>query len=112
MVARDDQQVALPQHRQQLAQRFIKVFQRMTVAFHIPAMAVKHIKVDQIDEQQSLKIALHQFQRALLALIVAMRKEAIRDAAAGKDVRNLAHCQHFLPRRADGIQHSGSCGFQ
>ena len=68
-------------------------------------MAVKHIKVHQIDEQQAVKILVHRLERRLHAGRVARRVVALGDAAVIEDILNLAHAQHVIALVLQNVQH-------
>ena len=101
----DDQQIVGLQHGQQPAQRYVKRGRRRRIAVDIPAVAVQHIKIDQIDKGQPVKIRFGQLQQTLLPLRVAPGGECLRDAAAGKDIVDLSHADHVFSRLGQQIQH-------
>lgn len=62
MVRREDHQIPLPHRSDQFRQTCIKVFQRFRIAFHIVAMAVKHIEIHQIRKNKRTFISLQIFE--------------------------------------------------
>lgn len=68
-------------------------------------MAVNHVKIHQIDEQQAVKILVHRFKRRLHAGRVARRVVALRDAAMIKDILDLAHAVDRLAVFGQNVAH-------
>ena len=104
MVGGDHEQVALPERPQHGRQRGVKRLQRGGIALHVVAVAVEHVKIDQIGEDQLARPAL---QKALCGgntRRVVFRMVDRRDAAVAEDVLDLADADHLVPRPVQRVQ--------
>ena len=68
-------------------------------------MAIYHIEIDQIDEQQAVKILVHRLERRLHAGRVARRVVALGDAVVIEDILNLAHAVDRLAVLFQNVAH-------
>ena len=68
-------------------------------------MAVKHVKVHQVDEGQPLEIAVGQLQRDAQPLGIAAGADGLPHALAGEDIVNFAHADRRFAGRLQGVQH-------
>ena len=59
VVRGDDQQVVVGKQRQKIAQHRVELFQRFREAFDVFSMAVQHVEIDQIAEDQSVGTFVH-----------------------------------------------------
>src|SRR5262245_35760700 len=94
MVGSDQEQVPPAQLLQQRSQQGIELFQRAGKAFEIFAMAIQHVKIHQVSEDQ----ASHARGKGLLelrhAVCVALGSDIVLHAAAVVDVMNLSHSEN------------------
>ena len=105
MIRRDHQDVTRAHFCHKAGQPVIELGGGGGVARNVAAVAVEHIKVDEVDEGQTLKIAVRQLQRDLQTLGVAGGADGFADALARKDVVNLADTDGLLACGQDGVEH-------
>ena len=68
-------------------------------------MTVEHIKINQIDKAESVKILLGVFGGAPHAVGIAGGKYVIGNALAGKNIVNLSDRQGIQTGIPNGVQH-------
>ena len=90
MVGGDDEQVVVSQPRQQRGQPRVEALEVGGVAGDVVAVAVLRVEVDQVGEDQAALDRLHLRLDLVHAVLVAHGVDPARDAAAGKQILDLA----------------------
>ena len=68
-------------------------------------MAIQHVKVNEVDEGEALKIAVGQLQRHPESLGIAGGADGFPNALACKNVVDLTHTDGLLSGSEDSVQH-------
>src|SRR5271165_1221131 len=95
MVRRDNDEIAGAQRRLKPGQPAIELFDRIPIAFHIVAMPVLLIEINQIHPDQASVELLRRFECLLHAICVARCQNMIKDSPAEEDIENLTHTEDF-----------------
>ena len=114
VIGGDQQQIARAHGVQKRAEQRVEFLERTREAFHVLAMAVEHVEIHEIREDQPLRPARERFGELGHAVGVVFRGDVIRDAAAIVDIVNFAdaedgnfavgeHVEQHRARRLDGV---------
>ena len=114
VVGGHDQQVVGAELGQHLPDTRVGLLQRLRVALDVVAVAVEHVEIHQVDEQQPRAVRLQRRQRLGDAVGVALGLDVVRHALPAVDVVNLPdaegeHARLLQPRhqqrlgRIDGV---------
>ena len=96
VVGREDDEIAWLQLGLQFGQAPVERFERRGIARHVAAMAVEHVEIDEVREQDAaVGRAVELLQRFFEQRFVSVGAEALRDALLGEDVADLADADHF-----------------
>ena len=90
VVGGQDHEVAVAQFAFERHQVRVELLECAGVAGDVAAVAVQHVKVDQVDEHEPRLDGFGELDRVLHAVAVAFGVHRLRDAAAGEDVFDLA----------------------
>ena len=62
VVGRDDDEVFGPNSGEEIPEPVVELFQRFAVSRYISSMAVKHVEVDQVHENEAVMLCDHNFE--------------------------------------------------
>src|SRR6266705_1201027 len=94
VVCRDDQHVGETQQRQKVRQHDVKFFQRLGESFDIFSVAIEHVEVRQICEDEPALPLADRGRQFFHPVGVVFRRDVFFDAAAIVYVMNLADSKH------------------
>ena len=95
VVAGDKEHVARPHGLLQRRQRVVEPAQRTGVAVGVFAVAIHHVELDQVAEDDATRRAPQELHRRGDGRIVVQRVRGGRNRAAGEDLRDLANALHL-----------------
>src|SRR5687768_10982761 len=105
VIGGEDDQVAGPEQGDELGQAAVEFFQAIRIAGGVAAMAVKLVEVDEIGEDEVAVPGLaDRLERGVELALVVGRLQDARDAAAGKDVGDLADAEDVAAARLGDIE--------
>ena len=90
MVGGHDEQIASRIADMISGQAVVKMFQRLRVAFGVAAVAVEHVEIDKIAEDQAARIGVQRVDRLVDRLLVILRGQVLGHADRIVDRRDLA----------------------
>ena len=93
VVGGNHQQVGVVQRSQKLFQPGVEFFQGFCKTFHVFAVAIEHVEIDQIAEDEALRVGLEGFGKFGHAVGVAGGGNVIFYAAAVVDVVDFADAE-------------------
>ena len=105
VIGRDQQHILRLHRRQEIPQLAVEHRRRCRIAIHIAPMTIFHIEIHQVHEAQAVEIILLRRQRLFHPIDIARNRDMTADAAAGKDIRDLADADCIQPALHERIQH-------
>ena len=112
VIRRNHNQVLRAHLFHKLRQPAVKLRQGRGVAVDVPAVAVKHIEIHQIDKAQAGEVLVGVAHGLVHAVGVALGVDVLRGALARKDVIDLTDRDGVQPRVLEGVQHGFLGRFQ
>ncbi len=114
VVSGDDDQVGILKRSEKRAEERVEFLKRAGEAFHVFAMAVEHVEIDEIREDEPARLARERFGELGYAVGIIFCGDVIGDATPVVDVVNFAdaengnfcvgeHIEKHGARRLDGI---------
>ena len=105
VIGGDDDEVVLVDPREEAGEPRVELDQRLRVAGDVAAVAVEHVEIDEVREDQPVVGRVPQLVDRGHAFGVRGRGRRARDAAAGEDVADLAHAFDREPGFLDRVEH-------
>ena len=105
VIRRDHQNILRSHMCLNLRQLLIKISQCLCISVNIPPVSVKHIKINQIDKQQTVKIPVHILKGLFNTIFIAGRIYKLGNAASRKNIVDLADSQNIPSGSLYQIEH-------
>jgi len=93
------------QHGQEVFEKQVGLFQSPRIACGIAPVAVEHVEIDQIGEDQAARAGLRQFHNLLLRCVGGVGVKRACQAAMGKNIFDFTNAGDRHARRLQAVEH-------
>ena len=106
VIGAQDSNVARSEPREQGRHARVEILERGGIAFHVPAMAIEHVEVDEVAEHdRAVRRGGQCLERRVEQRRVAGRLDRAAYAAVREDVGDLADADHLATARDQLVEH-------